>query len=303
MARIASRHSPEALRKAANRLLAHLHPDGDFTDAERARRRGVTLGPQRANGLSRIAGELTPEARAVLESLLAKLAGPGMCNPDDEQPTIEGEPGHDAVDKDSRTQPQRNHDALVAMGRALLCSGGLGQLNGLPVTVIVSTTLQELESGAGQAVTGDGSLLPMRDLIRMSAHAHHYLAVFDEHTEQALYLGRTKRCATAGQRIMLHSKYRGCTRPGCDASGYRCQVHHAAADWKNDGRTDIDDLTLACGPDNRMVETTGWTTAQGKHGRTEWIPPPSLDTGQARVNDLHHPERMLLYSEGDGSAP
>jgi hypothetical protein len=24
----------------------------------------------------------------------------------------------------------------------------------------------------------------------------------------------------------------------------------------------------------------------------EWIPPPHLDTGQARVNDYHHPERL-----------
>jgi hypothetical protein len=30
-----------------------------------------------------------------------------------------------------------------------------------------------------------------------------------------------------------------------------------------------------------------------KDGRTEWIPPPHLDTGQTRINDYHHPERML----------
>ena len=29
------------------------------------------------------------------------------------------------------------------------------------------------------------------------------------------------------------------------------------------------------------------------HGQVEWIPPPDLDTGQTRVNDYHHPERML----------
>jgi Domain of unknown function (DUF222) len=52
--------------------------------------------------------------------------------------------------------------------------------HGLPVTVIVSTTLQERAAGAGQAVTGGGTLLPMRDLIRMASHAYHYLAVFDE---------------------------------------------------------------------------------------------------------------------------
>ncbi|MEZ0340039.1 HNH endonuclease signature motif containing protein [Mycobacterium sp. pV006] len=302
LARIAERQGPDGLRKAANRLLAYLHPDGDFSDAERARKRGVHLGPQRPDGMSRISGELTPEARAVFEVLFAKFAAPGMCNPDDETPAVTGDPADGTAAKDGRSQVQRNHDALLAVGRMLLCSGKLGQLNGLPVTVIVSTTLRELESGAGQAVTGGGSLLPMRDLIRMAAHAHHYLAVFDDHTEQALYLGRTKRCASAAQRIMLHAKYRGCTRPGCDACGYRCQAHHGREDWKRGGQTNIDDLTLACRSDNLMIENTGWTTVQRDDGRTEWIPPPSLDTGQARVNDLHHPERMLLYADDPGDA-
>jgi hypothetical protein len=42
-----------------------------------------------------------------------------------------------------------------------------------------------------------------------------------------------------------------------------------------------------------MIENTGWTTRKNQAGRTEWIPPPDLDTGQARTNDLHHPERLL----------
>lgn len=49
------------------------------------------------------------------------------------------------------------------------------------------------------------------------------------------------------------------------------------------------DLTLACGPNNRMVETTGWTTRnRPTDGVTEWIPPPELDCGQSRTNNLHH---------------
>ena len=98
--------------------------------------------------------------------------------------------------------------------------------NGLPVTVIVSTTLQELTSGAGRAVTGGGTLLPMRDLIRMASHAYHYLAVFDEHSSRPLYLGRTRRVASPDQRIVLYAKDRGCTHPGCDVPGYWSEVHH-----------------------------------------------------------------------------
>lgn len=68
---------------------------------------------------------------------------------------------------------------------------------------------------------------------------------------------------------------------------------------ENDGRTDINDLTFACGPDNRLIETTGWTTRKRQDGRTEWIPPPDLDTGQTRVNNYHHPERYLLSDHED----
>ncbi|WP_234714242.1 HNH endonuclease signature motif containing protein, partial [Mycolicibacterium chlorophenolicum] len=194
---------------------------------------------------------------------------------------------------------QRRHDAWLAVGRMALCSGELGQHNGLPVTVIVSTTLQELEKGAGVAVTGGGSLLPMGDLIRMASHAFHYLAVFDHHTSQALYLGRTKRIASPAQRIVLHARDRGCTRLGCTVPGYWCQVHHLT-DWKNGGRTDVDTTTLACGPENRMIETTKWTTHRNTKGRTEWVPPPDLDRGQHRVNGYHHPERYLLPEDDQG---
>ncbi|WP_236694267.1 HNH endonuclease signature motif containing protein [Mycolicibacterium obuense] len=75
-------------------------------------------------------------------------------------------------------------------------------------------------------------------------------------------------------------------------------------DWKTGGATDITNLTLACGPDNRMIEQTGWTTRVNNRGQTEWLPPPDLDTGPRRdarrVNGYHHPERHLLPEDDHG---
>jgi hypothetical protein len=68
-----------------------------------------------------------------------------MCNPDDETPCVDGSPTEAHLHNDQRCPAQRNHDALKAMGRSVLASGELGQHNGLPATLIVSTTLQELE--------------------------------------------------------------------------------------------------------------------------------------------------------------
>jgi len=295
LARDRHRVGPTQFRAAADRLALVLNQDGDLPDeADRARRRYLTIDKQDAGGMSRFHGLLDPEARATLDAVLAKLAAPGMCNPDDEAPCVDGEPTDAAVQGDARRPAAAQSHALKAMGRAVLASGELGRHNGLPATIIVTATLQDLQSGAGVAATGGGSLLPMRDVIRLASQSHHYLVIYDKHTRQPLYCGRAKRFATPGQRIVLHALERGCTRPGCTAPAYWCQVHHVD-DWVADnGETNINDLTLACGPDNRLVEDGGWTTRKRNDGRTEWLPPPHLDTGQPRVNDFHHPEKYLV---------
>jgi hypothetical protein len=185
------------------------------------------------------------------------------------------------------------------MGRAMLASGQLGQHHGLPATIVVTTTLDALEKGAGVAVTAGGTRLPMSAVIRLASHAYHYLTVFDRHSQVPLYLGRTRRTASPGQWIVLYARDRGCTRPGCRAAGYRCQAHHAHQDWAKGGHTDITELTLACHGDHARITDGGWQTRIRPDGRTEWIPPPVLDTGQARINNFHHPERYLLGEADD----
>ena len=212
-------------------------------------RGGVTCGSiQQSDGMSEIRGRLDPEARAVLEAVFAKWAAPGMCNPDDEKPCLDGDPSPEAVSGDYRSTGQRNHDALKALCRAMLASGQLGSHKGLPVTMVISTTLAELESGKGHAVTGGGSLLPMSEVIRQAAAAHHYLVVFDDHTECPLYLGRSRRLASAAQRIVLYARDRGCTRPGCTAPAYHSEAHHDDGWAAARSPTDIDKLSLACAP-------------------------------------------------------
>ena len=224
MARLAGEHRPDELAKLADKLTDCLNPDGDFTDVDRAKRRGITIGNQDIDGMSPISGYLTPEARATIDAVFAKLAAPGMCNSADDEPCISGTPSQAAIHGDTRSAGQRNHDALLAAARALLASGELGQHNGLPASIIVTTTLQELEAGAGKGLTGGGTLLPMSDVIRLGSHAHHYLAIFDNGKALALY--HTKRLASPAQRIVLYAKDRGCTFPGCNVPGYLCEVHH-----------------------------------------------------------------------------
>lgn len=264
---------PDQLEKVADRLAVHLNPDGKYSEEDRARKRGFQwCGGQRPDGMS--VGKLIadPLLRAHLDALFAKTAAP---EPDD-----------------VRSHAQRQHDALADVVRSSLGDPKLGRHNGLPVTMIVTTTLQELQAAAGHAVTAGGTLIPITDLIRAAAPSYNYLAVFDGVTGKSLWLGRSKRLASADQRIMLLAKYRGCTAPGCTVNGYNSQVHHAAKDWKHGGNTDIDDMTLACKCDNLVVENEGWTTRQRPDAHTEWIPPPGVPL-RGGTNDYHHPERLL----------
>ncbi|EGB26472.1 hypothetical protein TMMG_00519, partial [Mycobacterium tuberculosis CDC1551A] len=112
----AAQYRPDELARYAQRVMDWLHPDGDLTDTERARKRGITLSNQQYDGMSRLSGYLTPQARATFEAVLAKLAAPRA--PD--QPR-RPHPGHStppptaaAIDRDTRSQAQRNHDGLLA---------------------------------------------------------------------------------------------------------------------------------------------------------------------------------------------
>lgn len=287
---------PEQVAELAAIMADCLNPDGSFTDEDRARRRGLSLGNQGSDGMSQLRGWLTPEARATVEAVWAKLGAPGMCNPDDESPCVEGSPSQRSIERDFRSAGQRQRDALNAALRALLASGELGQHNGLPASIIVTTTLAELEAAAGRGLTGGGTILPMSDVIRLARHARHYLAIFDKGKALALY--STKRLASPAQRIVLYAKDRGCSAPGCTVPGYYCEVHHVT-DWATCHTTDVDDLTFACGAQHRLLRPGGWTTRKNSRGETEWLPPPHLDRGQRRVNTFHHPEKLLQTRDDD----
>jgi hypothetical protein len=294
---VAIAERPEVLRREAAMLLAEFdaHHRGDPVTRERSRaaRRGFVLGPQEADGMSRGRFCLDPEARSYLEPILAKLARPGMCNAVDPLPTVDGDPDPVASAGDTRTTAQRNHDAVKAAMRALLASGDLGQHRGLPVTAIVTMTLEQLETASGVTITGGGSTVPAEVAIRMAAHAHHYLYIYDASCGRPMFLGRSKRLASADQRIVLHAIDGGCTAPGCDQPAYHSEVHHLI-EWTPDGTTDIDRLTLLCEQNHQNAGPSDaeW---QGRRrydeeslGQTLWYPPKSVDPSrQPRANRFH----------------
>ncbi|OBK32684.1 HNH nuclease [Mycobacterium sp. 1245111.1] len=279
--------------KLGQRIADYLNPDGLFSDEDRARRRGVHLGTQGPDGMSRLSGWLDPETRAYFEAIEA-AARPGRHQPD----------ARDSAERDDRTPAQRCHDALRLGLRTAIASGDLGVHRGHPVTVVITATLAELDQAAHAAVdasvpmpaparTGGGSRLPMRDLIRLAANAIHYLAVFDNHIERPLYLGRQKRIATHDQRLICYARDRGCTRPHCLVPGYYCEVHHGD-DWGRGGRTDADKLYFLCGHDHGVVSRGQARTVITEDGRLGWTD----GCGPPEINHAHHPDELLRGGPG-----
>jgi hypothetical protein len=281
--------------KLGQRIADYLNPDGHFDDNDRARRRGLRLGPQGPDGMSQLSGLLDAEARAYFEAVQAAVR-PGRHQPDSAEPEA----------RDERTPAQRCHDAFKLGLETAIASGKLGMHRGHPVTVIATTTLAELDRAAHAVVdpsipmpaparTGGGSRLPMRDLIRMAAKAIHYLAVFDDHTSRPLYLGRQSRIATVDQRLICHARDRGCTHPNCLEPGYHCEVHHSP-DWAAGGRTDADKLYFGCGSHHGMASRGERRTEVTDNGRLAWTD----GTGPPEVNHAHHPDELL---RGDPDPP
>jgi hypothetical protein len=281
--------------KLGQRIADYLNPDGNFTDEDRARRRGLHLGAQGPDGMSRLSGLLDPEARAYFEAIEAAVR-PGRRQPD----------GKDAEARDERTPAQRCHDAFKLGLETAIASGGIGVHRGHPVTTVVTTTLAELNQAAYAAVdpsvpmppaarTGGGSRVPMRDLIRMAAKGIHYLAVFEDHIERPLYLGRQKRVATADQRLICYARDQGCTHPNCLEPGYHCEVHHSP-EWAAGGGTDADKLFFSCGPHHGMASRGERRTEVTGSGRLGWTD----GNGPPQINHAHHPDELL---RGDPDPP
>jgi len=264
---------PSELGKVAERLTAYLDPDGRLSnDTDRAGRRGLHIGKQRADGMSPISGLLDPATRALVDAAFSALA----------RPVADGDT------PDPRSPAQRNHDALAALCRNALASGGLPSNRGLPATVVLTMTLTELESETGVATTATGGLVPIRDALALAADTHWVLCLLGT-DGQPLHLGRSARLASTAQRLALYARDKGCTRPGCDIPPRWCEVHHLV-EWQHGGATDINTMCLVCSFDHHLITDEGFTVRMGSRGRVEWTAPRHLDPDQTpRINTIHHP--------------
>ena len=239
------------------RIADVLNPDGLFDDADRAARRGLTLGRQGPDGMSRLSGWLTPEARAYLEAVGAAVR-PGHHVPDSAAVVVDGA-------SDTRTGGQRLHDALAWGLRAGIESATLGTHRGIAVTVIVSTTLAELDQAARACADASVPMpAPARHRRRIGAADArvdpdgrgwcHQLPGGVRRSPRAAALPRARH--PDRHRRSAHRHVRPATRAApartapWRATNAKCTT---APDWDPDGRFRRRKLFFGCGPDHKLV--------------------------------------------------
>jgi hypothetical protein len=116
----ASKNDVEIIKAVARRIDEIFNPDGHFDEEDRARRRGLALGAQGRDGMSRLSGFIDPETRAYLEALTAAVR-PGRHLPD----------GTLAEVPDARSAAQRCHDGLKLGLKEAIAGAGWAHIAGI----------------------------------------------------------------------------------------------------------------------------------------------------------------------------
>jgi hypothetical protein len=264
--------NPDQLAVLTRTVRACLDPDGVLAaerDHDRHRYATITTLP---DGSGRLQAQLTGEATAVWQTILSTLARPA--------------PDVDSGERDGRSPGQRRHDALLDAGRRLLRAGTLPDAGGTPATVLLTLTLEQVEARTGLATTANGGRISVPQALRIAAEADLVPVVLGD-AGGVLGYGLTRRTASPGQRRALAARDGGCSFPGCDRPPDWCETHHVIG-WVDGGRTDLDNLTLACGFHHREHRKRGWT-CHITNGVPYWRPPRWIDPIQTlRRNTTHH---------------
>jgi hypothetical protein len=248
-------HAPDFVARTARHATAVLDPDGTLaSEQDHHRRRGLSLSAN-PDGSSDIRGHLTPECAAIVHAVLDPLAkpasatkncapgAPGCCDTSDTTSdtaasdtgagstatgsTATGSTAGSTAPKtiqDPRSPAQRRHDALQDACQRLLRSDTLPDSGGVPATVVVTLTLEQLETRVGTATTSHGGTVTIAQALRLAADADVIPVVLGD-GGGILAHGRTRRHATARQRRALTARDGGCSFPRCDTPPEWCQAH------------------------------------------------------------------------------
>jgi len=235
---------------------AAIDPDGALPREHRAMQgRSVRIGTREDDdGLVDFRGRLLPE--------VANLAR-GTTEAHRRSPRFADLADDSAGLSDDRTPAQRRHDAFAEALIAAAAADGAPQLNGHPVTVLVTVTAEDLSNPEGldsdPIGTMAGSQFPVsRASVERFIDGNGFRQVVLNPAGAILGIGSPERCFTANQTLAIAARdgYR-CSSPGCTAPHLALQVHHVVP-WREGGLTSTSNGILLCYWHHRRVDDGPW---------------------------------------------
>ena len=247
---------------------ALLDPDGARPREERAaRNRKVWVGKANDDGLMPFGGLLDPVLGQLLLRLLeawrrsprfATSYGRDEPDSDDTETEADGTGMHD-----TRTPDQLRHDAFGELLTAAAAHQNTPQLNGHPVTVLVTVTQADLTDPDGRP--GDpigtlaGSPFPLsRSQVQNLIDANGYRTVTLNPDGAITGISSPERCFTPTMTLAIAARdgYR-CSTPGCTSPHTALQVHHVIPS-RDHGPTHTDNGILQCYGHHKNIDTGPW---------------------------------------------
>ena len=126
--------------------------------------------------------------------------------------------------------------------------------------VIVTIAWEDLKSGLGVGMLGDGTRITAAEARRLACNAGIIPAVLGGKSE-VLDLGRSRRLYNTAQRQAMAIGHPTCRAEGCTIPADWCEGHHFTQSWVDGGKTNLKDGKLFCpwdhhrAHDNRYIAT------------------------------------------------
>lgn len=146
---------------------------------------------------------------------------------------------------------------------------------GSPFAMVVTAKAEDIATGRGRATTGGEAEFPISTAAGEGLNGSVFFHLMSDKAK-TMEIATEGRYATNRQVAILAARDQGCTFPGCDAPPGWCDAHHIVP-WADGGKTDLNNLTLACGLHHHLIDKSDWYARMLHDGRPAWVPPPSID--------------------------
>ena len=169
---------------------------------------------------------------------------------------------------------------------------------GSPFALVVTAKAEDIANGNGRAVTGCEAEFPISTAANEGLNGSVFFQLMSDKAK-TMTIATEGRHATAKQVAILTARDQGCTFPGCDSPPGWCDAHHIVP-WAEGGKTDINNLTLACGLHHHLIDKTDWYARMLADGRPAWVPPPSIDVERRPLLHSRFVAQEIIDGLSDG---